>query len=1169
MLALCLAALALSGNSAEAAAVLENGGFEGVAETHPGPDGLVQGWRLARPGLVPAAWQLNAAYPGKLAVYRPGPGRPPAHGGERFVRMGAGPDRPAHLYQVCQHLESGKWYRVSAWVRDGAAALSFYEYYKSGKMSGQEVVSTTDAGGGWKRIEGFYRPPGGDFLQSALAVSVPAGRRADIDDVAVETLDLPPIPADAPELAWETDLWRLAITPQGAVRHLVSKPTGRDYAAGMTPLAALRAFRGGVPIPVHSLTRNGELVVARFSDPDVRAVIRVTPGPRHLALEVVDVQPADVESLAFQLPVVRLKKLGPAFNATYDDQFGVCLLAATANVKQEMLPYGGEVLGLGARVDRRKGQPPFRGDNGRFQGDAALAAKTGTVPAGAYPGSLAGSRLLLVAGPANQFGPAIREAEKAAGLPCPMLEGLWARDSRAVRRSYLFVVDASEANVERTIEYAQAGHFRMIVMLKDNWLATHGHYQINTAGFPGGRASVKRWVDRIHAAGLQAGVHVFGPSISPNDPYVTPRPDARLAGVACPPLAEGVDAKATELLLSRPARLPPAAPHSEAFPGQFLLVGDEIIQYQDVGPAGPASPPGATGSASAAGGTRVRGCLRGALGTRAAGHPAGTAVKQLLALWSFFLADPDSTLADELTGNFASVFNECDFDMVYFDASDGIDEPYLDRRYYLNKLHLGYYRKFKKDVIYQTSNGTGTDLVWHIVPRGASADGHGDLKRYLDERLDGMLAMEADWTRPDVGWYYMYRDVRPDQIEYVSAKTLGLDGSFSIETSLAAMDQHPRARQMMEMLGRYEDCRQAGCFSPSVLALLRQPGRDFKLFRQAAGGTCASEGATGVSPAGWKLYRAWYEQPRYVEAIDGRQNVWTLRNDRAEPAPLGVEIVCGSRNLATADYRQPHAWTLEDFEDPEPYRRVPGNPLASYGDPRATLADSSIGREGVRSKFSLSEQTAPAGRPCGVLQALNQGYYGGWCAAARRFPRRLNLSRAAAFALWVEGDAGDETLLVQLRDSAGRATNWSLPVGFKGWRLCAFRKEPALDWSKIDALWFFLQALPVGRPLAVRLAGLRALPAAPAAPPLVEPAVELNGQAVRFPVSLHGGQALSGEGPGGVQLWPGGMRPPRPVDVPSSPLVLQPGENRILFSAGGGGDYPGDVCVLLYRLEPL
>jgi hypothetical protein len=34
-------------------------------------------------------------------------------------------------------------------------------------------------------------------------------------------------------------------------------------------------------------------------------------------------------------------------------------------------------------------------------------------------------------------------------------------------------------------------------------------------------------------------------------------------------------------------------------------------------------------------------------------------------------------------------------------------------------------------------------------------------------------------------------------------------------------------------------------------------------------------------------------------------------------------------------------------------------------------------------------------------------------------------------------------------------------------------------------------------------------------------------------------------------------------------MMLPPGENRVIFSADTDGGYPGDVNVLLYRLEPL
>jgi len=1108
-----LAAILLSACVSDAdQAILQNGGFESVAEVGAGADGLVQGWRLGQPPLVPAVWSLNTAYPGALEVERTAPGKP-AHGGERFVRIAAVKSGPAHLYQMCKGLESGKWYRVSAWVRGGAVSLSFYEYLKSGKIGGQQAAQSTAAGQVWKRIEGFYRPPPSDYIRSALAVSVPPGQSAEVDDVTIEPIALPDVPAGAPDITLETELVRLTISSRGLLREFRSKASGKDYAVEGTPLPVLSLVRRGVATPLYSLVREGDLLKAQFLDSDLRASLRVTARKRHSLFEVVDVQPADAEELALEFPIQRLNTVAWAFNATYDDQFGASLLGTTENVLQQTLGHGSDVLGLAARCTRKHG--------------------------------MIGARFALAAAPRTEFKAAIMDAERANGLPCPMLEGQWARDSHPVRRSYLFVVDANETNIDKMIEYAKIGRFGMIIMLKENWLANHGHFQVNTRNFPEGRASLKRAVARIRAAGLGAGVHAFGPSISPNDPYVTPKPDDRLASVPCPPLAEAVDEKSPTLTLTGTPPMPPIAPQSDAFPGRWLRVGDEIIAYQTV----EAGPP-----------ARVVGCRRGALGTKTARHPAGAAVKGLLAQWGFFLVDPDSTLADELTRNFASVFNECDFDMVYFDASDGTLGAYLDNWYYQNKLHLGFYRKFKKDVLYQTSCGTGTGLVWHIVPRSASADGHGDLKRYLDERLPTMLGMEANFTRPDVGWYYMYTDVRPDQIEYVCAKTIGLDGSISIETSQDAMERHPRARQMMEMLGRYEQCRLAGFFPENVQALLREPGKDFKLLRDGAG---------------WKLYRAVYEEPRYVEALDGKQNVWTIKNERSEPVPLGVEVACGFRNVPTADYDQHGTQTIDAFDDVAAYRRSEHSRLERFfgaGGQGVTLGDVGAAREGVQMSLASSAEAARVGGHCAVLAAKNTGARGGWCAAVRRFPKPLDLSGSQAVALWVDGDGEGETLLVQLCDSAGRATRWPVLMSFRGWRLCVFRRgesPPGFDWSKIDSVVFRLQGLAGGISVKVRLDDFRALPALHPAAALVQPAVELNGRTVRFPVRLQSGQALTSEGPGGVRFWPGGMKPGQTVDVPSGVLMLQPGENRLTFSADQADGYPGDVNVLLYRLAPL
>jgi len=1089
--------------------ILKNAGFETAAEARVGADGLLHGWKLTQPPRIPTAWSLNTAYPGELAVCRSELQGPGAHAGQQFVRITAD-SRTAHLYQMCQGLESGEWYLVSAWVRGGAVSLMFYEYFQSGKIKAQTVAQSTSAGQDWKLVEGFYRPSADGYLRSALALCVPPKQSADVDDVSIEPIVLPDVPDGAGDITLETDTIRLKISSQGILREFRCKASGKDYAVDGTPFPVLHLTRRGVPTPVHSLTREGNLLRARFLDADLRASLRVTLRKRHVLLEVVDVQPGDVEQLTLEFPIQRLTTVGGAFNATYDDRFGVCLLGTTANVCQQLARHGSDVVGLGARCTRKH--------------------------------EMIGARFALVAASREQFKPAIMEAERENGLPCPMLDGQWARDSQSVRRSYLFVVDAKETNIDKIIEYAKIGHFGMIIMLKSNWLANHGHYHVNTANFPDGVASLKRTVAKIHAAGMGAGVHVFGPSISPNDPYVTPKPDDRLAFEPCPPLTEDVDERSTTLVLAGEPNLPPKTPRSLAFPGYYIRIGDEIIRYRDI-ELGPTP--------------KFVGCQRGALGTKASRHTAGDDVKGLITMWGYFLIDPDSTLADELTSNFASIFNECDFDMVYFDASDGINNAYMDRWYYLNKMHLGYYRKFKKDVLYQTSNGTGTNIAWHIVPRSASADGRGDLKKYLDERLPIMLGMAANFTCRDVGWYYMFNDVRPDQIEYVCAKTIGIEGSISIETSLSTMERHPRARQMIEMVGRYEQCRLADHFPESVKEQLREPGKDFRLFRE---------------DSGWKLCRAVYEEPRYVESLDGKQNVWTIKNDLSVPCPLGVEIACGFRNVPTADYDQPGTVTLENFHDAEPYRWDDGNRAERFFQGSdVTIENAGAAREGVDVRFTVSNETTRVGDHCAVLAAANNGPRGGWCAVGRRLDGPLDLSGHQAMGLWVDGDGKGETLRMQLRDAAGRVATWNVLISFKGWRLCVFRMSEAagVDWSKTDHLLISLQGMAANIGVRVRLDDLRALPEIHPAPVLELPALEVNGKTVEFPIRLESGQALASEGPAGPRFFPGGMQPSQPIDVSTAPMMLPPGENRVIFTADTDSGYPGDVNVLLYRLGPL
>ena len=195
-------------------------------------------------------------------------------------------------------------------------------------------------------------------------------------------------------------------------------------------------------------------------------------------------------------------------------------------------------------------------------------------------------------------------------------------------------------------------------------------------------------------------------------------------------------------------------------------------------------------------------------------------------------ADPDSSLADKLTGNFAAVFNECDFDMVYFDASDGTLDAYLDNWYYQNKLHLGFYRKFKghcsvRPVAEPARAWCGTSFPATHGPTATEISSDISTSDYR-----ACWAWKPISLGRTLGWYYMYTDVHADEIEYVCAKTIGLDGSISIETSQDAMVKH----QCPANDGDAGPLRRmpAGRVLPeNVQAILRKPAKDLETGRTA------------------------------------------------------------------------------------------------------------------------------------------------------------------------------------------------------------------------------------------------------------------------------------------------------------------------------------------------
>lgn len=390
------------------------------------------------------------------------------------------------------------------------------------------------------------------------------------------------------------------------------------------------------------------------------------------------------------------------------------------------------------------------------------------------------------------FASTMERFEQVAGLPSPHKDGVWLKRSPAIGKSYLFLTNFRESQFDAALALARRGGFEMVLLEQSSWCRATGHYEIDQTRFPGGVETLARTVRRFQDEGIGCGLHALAASIYPPDSYLTPVPDPRLVRPVSVALAADVDSKDDFLPLESSPVGFPSEDGGYGGKGCVLQCGNELITYA----SRKTEPP-----------YGFAGCKRGHLGTTASAHRKGEPVHHLLRSYGYHMFDMDTTLLDEVTSHFAGVANACNVDMLYFDGSERLQG---DHWYYNARLHKAIFDKLaRKDVLLQASSYS--HYSWHMLARSASADGHGDLKGYLDERSPTLADMAANGMPLDIGWYYGYdHEATLDQYEYVLAATIGYSSSMSYQVSVDAAASHPCTGAILDMIRRYEMLRLSG-----------------------------------------------------------------------------------------------------------------------------------------------------------------------------------------------------------------------------------------------------------------------------------------------------------------------------------------------------------------------
>lgn len=918
-----------------------------------------------------------------------------------------------------------------------------------------------------------------------------------------------PSQAAEPKLActFQTEHVKWAIDVDGRSVAWTDLRDQQDYCpASHPPVAVVK--KAGKYHPATATELKDGLLHVQFGAAGVQAVLRATAKPRHMLVEVVSLAGEGAEELVFvDLPLTLKGQPGEPLVA--------CALALNLKTNVNELP-----------------QPSSR------------------LRAACYPRfGFTGAQVALIGCPPDRLRETMQEVVSAADeLPKSPLGGPWALGQAINQGSYLFnFADMSEDKVEGWIKLAKRLGMTQIDFHGGSSFR-FGDCHPNPQTYPRGFDSLKAVIDRLHAAGISAGLHTYAFFLAKNCPWVTPVPDPRLAKDAVFTLAEPLAAEAAVVPVLESTEKMSAITGFFVRNSVTLQIDDELITYTGVTKQAP---------------FQFTGCHRGACGTRVAAHAQGAKVHHLKECFGLFVPDAESTLLAEVANKTAEAYNRCGFDMIYLDALDGEDILGGPENgwHYGSKFAFEIFQRLQKPALMEMS--TFHHHLWYIRSRCFAWDhptrSH---KRFIDMHLEDNLRNRRMFMPGEFGWWALKswsgaqgERTFSDDIEYLMGKCLGTDtGMAMMGIDPGNVDTIPALPRLADIIRRYEDLRHAGKVPASIKERLGQPGAEFTLIGDLAGG--------------WQFRPAQYAKHR-VEAGEWSR-AWRVENAFArQPARLRIEAL-----MSAGPYDAPGNVTVADFTKPEQFSST-----SAAGEFRVELKS--------------SQDQVKTGGVSGLYAATNSGAAprGAWTRVERPFDPPLDLSKHQALGLWVCGDGQQQVLNLQLRSpshvSHGIGDHY-IPIDFSGWRyfeliepegerhaqyawpyggIYSIYRE-SVAYGQVASLGLWYNNLPPGKRATCYLSSIQALPLV--STKLVNPAVSIGGKRVAFPVEIESGCYLECTSADDCKLYgPQGqlLRPLVPEgEIPS----LEPGVNEVRFEcvASAGASPRANVTVISFG-DPL
>lgn len=424
-------------------------------------------------------------------------------------------------------------------------------------------------------------------------------------------------------------------------------------------------------------------------------------------------------------------------------------------------------------------------------------------------GGVVGSKIAIFGSAAQEALEYLEKIVVGEGMPYPQIGGEWNKTSPTASQAYI-IYPFNEKNIDKALAFTQRTGLKYLYHAGP--FSTWGHFELNPSEFPSGVDGLKKCVEIAAKEGIKLGVHTLSNFTTPNDKYVSPVPDSRLAKVGSSTLVGDVSASQSDIEIASPLFFNQMGNNSM----HAVMVGQELIRYESVSDSAP---------------WILQGCERGAWGTKASSHSKDEQISKLIDhAYKVFLTDID--LTGEQARNIASIFNETGIEQISFDGLEGAWSTGLGQ-YGLSLMMKEWWDALDPERRNNINDASmTTHYNWYIFTRmNWGEPWYGSFR----ESQVSYRLMNQDFYRRNLipcmlGWFKYDATTSIEDLEWLLTRSAAFDAGYTLSiSSESAVSENGASDRLVAAIASWERARLSGAFPKELKHEMESTDNEYTL----------------------------------------------------------------------------------------------------------------------------------------------------------------------------------------------------------------------------------------------------------------------------------------------------------------------------------------------------